>query len=84
MVSTRNWAKLPPLPFGRLTRVLFGIGTLASLNYIGVDSLGATGTSVLVFLGVSFLVGGVFANPGCEITALVNVLLPRRRRMHFP
>ena len=84
MDSPRRLAKLPPLFFGRVTRVLFGVASLAALTVLGVSTLGWTGATILAFLGLSFLVGGLMANPGCEVTALLNVLLPPARRMHFP
>ncbi len=84
MDSVQSLAKLRPLLFGRVTRVLFGIGTLGAVAFLGAEALGALGASILGFLGVSFLVGGLMANPGCEITALANLLLPRRKRVHFP
>ena len=83
MDSLRSLARLPPLLFGRVSRVVFGIGTLGVLAYVGADGVGPVGALLLGFLGLSFLVGGLLANPGCEITALVNIFLPRDKRMHF-
>ena len=83
MDSWRSLARLPPLLFGRVSRVVFGIGTLGVLWYVGADDVGSVGALLLGFLGLSFLVGGVLANPGCEITALTNIFLPRDKRMHF-
>lgn len=66
-----------PLFFGRLLRVLAGLLAL----YWGVQHWGASFWSLfLIFLGLSFLVGGLAANPGCEITALPNLL--RRKPVH--
>jgi len=72
-------ARLKPLRIGRLTRAAFGTGTLV-LSWMAWPAL--METTVLVFLGVSFVIGGVAANPGCEITAIPNLLLPERRRLH--
>ena len=67
-----------PLLFGRLLRILLGLASLVSLAFLG--SIGFLTQAVLGFLGVSFLVGGIIANPGCEITALPNLLF--RKRAH--
>ncbi len=83
MDSLRSIARLPPLFFGRVSRVVFGIGTLGVLAYVGAEGVGLVGALLLGFLGLSFLVGGLLANPGCEITALANIFLPRDKRMHF-
>ncbi len=83
MDSLRSLARLPPLLFGRVSRVVFGIGTLGVLSYVGAEGVGPVGALLLGFLGLSFLVGGLLANPGCEITALANIFLPRDKRMHF-
>ncbi|MGE0124443.1 MAG: hypothetical protein AB7U25_16060 [Vicinamibacterales bacterium] len=66
-----------PLFFGRLLRVVFGIATLASVFLAEVDVLGQIGLGTL---GLSFLVGGLIGNPGCEITAIPNLLF--RTRAH--
>jgi hypothetical protein len=67
-----------PLFFGRLLRVLFGVATLVSLPFLG--PIGLLAQTASAFLGVSFLVGGIIGNPGCEITALPNLVL--RTRAH--
>jgi hypothetical protein len=72
-------AKLKPLLIGRLTRIAFGLGALA---WIGVGSPGWMGTTVLALLGASFVIGGLQANPGCEITAIPNLFLPEQKRLH--
>ena len=72
-------ARHQPLFFGRLLRVLAGMALLAALPAVGAASFWGV---VLLFLGVSFLVGGVLANPGCEITALPNLALPKEKRLH--
>ncbi len=65
-----------PLLFGRLLRVTSGLGLLAWLVISPPHGLFWQG--VLMFLGVSLLVGGVMAYPGCEIWALPNLVLRRR------
>ena len=67
-----------PQFFGRLLRVTFGVATLVSLLFAGpLDRLAQVAIGLL---GISFLVGGLTANPGCEITALLNLLF--RTRVH--
>jgi len=84
MQEHQNLAKLPPLLFGRLTRVVFGAATLAAAVAVGWGGLGGFGFVALLFLGLSFLVGGVSGNTGCELSALPNLVLPSDRRVHFP
>jgi hypothetical protein len=67
----KSLAKIEPLFFGRVGRVLVG-GP-------GDDTLLA---ACLILLGVSFLIGGVMGNPGCEITALPNLFLPADKNVH--
>ena len=67
-----------PLLFGRVLRIVFGLATLVSLPFVG--SVGVLAQAGLAFVGVSFLVGGLVANPGCELTALPNLLF--RTRAH--
>ena len=75
-------AKLEPLLIGRVSRIVFGIGTFVLIWIIGVDSLGTIGTGALVFLGSSFLIGGLMGNPGCEITAIPNLFRSEEKRFH--
>ncbi len=74
---------LKPLFFGRLTRIVFGVAVL----YWGVGLWGAdlgsfVASLYVIILGLSFLVGGLYANPGCELTALPNLALPSEKRLH--
>jgi hypothetical protein len=80
---THGLSKLPPLTVGRVSRIVFGVGVLAIIPFVGTDVLGVVGTLAVGALGVSFLVGGLMANPGCELTALLNLFLPRNHRVHF-
>ena len=75
-------AKLKPLFFGRATRVLFGLGTIVLVVVIGPSILTIWGTVALVALGISFLIGGIVGNPGCELTAIPNLLLPKEKKFH--
>ncbi len=71
---------LKPLFWGRALRIVAGVVTLAFVPLVGLLSLWGV---VLLFFGVSLLVGGITANPGCEITALPNLALPKDKRLHF-
>jgi len=74
---------LKPLFFGRLTRVVFGLVALYWGARLWKPDLAPMAASLaVIFLGLSFLVGGLMANPGCEITALFNLLLPAEKRLH--
>lgn len=84
MAENEDRILVPPLFFGRLTRVLSGIATLAIILGLGPVELTWAGFSALLFLGLSLLVGGLMANPGCEISALINLLPPASKRIHFP
>lgn len=75
--------KLRPLLVGRLTRAGFGLIVLAVALHLGTEGAGLVGYVALLLLGLSFLVGGLMANPGCELSALINVFLPPRKRIHF-
>ena len=82
MAKKRSLAKLAPLTFGRWGRVVVGLATLAVAGVLGLSELGTVGSTALVLLGLSFVVGGVVGNPGCEITALPNLVLPSDKRIH--
>jgi hypothetical protein len=82
MSSNKGLAETRPLAIGRLTRVLFGIGTFVAIFVIGPSTLGTIGTVLVAALGVSFVVGGLIGNPGCEITAVPNLVLPKSKRIH--
>jgi hypothetical protein len=82
-VAERRLAELPPLFFGRLSRVLAGAATLYwAAEVWSADWGDLVLAAVLVWLGLSFLAGGLMGNPGCEITALPNLLLPAKKRVH--
>ena len=68
----------PPLLFGRILRILLGLALLAWLVIFPPAEFLWRG--VLLFFGLSLVIGGIMAYPGCEIWALPNLLL--RRRMH--
>jgi hypothetical protein len=78
----RSLAELKPLFLGRLTRVVFGVATLALIWIIGVETLSIWGALAIGFLGVSFVVGGIVGNPGCELTSLWNLATPKEKRVH--
>ena len=65
--------------FGRGLRIVAGACALAAAVIVG--PLGLWGL-LLFFFAASFIVGGLMANPGCEITALPNLLLSAEKRLH--
>ena len=78
-------ALLPPLAVGRAARVIFGLGSLIGAAFVPWGQAGGiVGGLLLVFFGLSFLAGGLMANPGCEVTALPNLVLPAEKRVNFP
>lgn len=78
----RPQATLRPLFFGRLFRVVTGVVTLALIPIVGVETLVGWGLVGLLFLGGSFIVSGLTGNPGCEVTALPNLVLPVSKQIH--
>ena len=84
MMDRQRSAMIPPLLIGRLSRLVFGLATFVVMAVVGVDSLGMIGAVLLGALGISFVIGGLAAIPGCEITAIPNLVLPRSMRFHFP
>ena len=74
--------EIPPLLIGRLSRIAFGLGTFVVIGILGFEALGWFGTVILGALGVSFVIGGLAGIPGCEISAIPNIFLPRSRRFH--
>lgn len=74
---------LKPLLIGRVSRIVFGIAVIYCGTKLWHQNLPAIIVSIAVLLfGLSFLVGGLMANPGCEITALLNMLRPTEKRVH--
>ena len=65
--------------FGRGLRTVAGACALAAAIIVGPFGFGGL---LLFFLAASFIVGGLMANPGCEITALPNLLLSAEKRLH--
>ncbi|MEE8201547.1 MAG: hypothetical protein V3R29_10310 [Candidatus Acidoferrales bacterium] len=83
MAEKKSLAKLEPLFFGRVSRVVAGGLTLYWAAGLWGPDPGAVIASLLVgFLGLSFLVGGLMGNPGCELTALPNLFFPPEKRYH--
>ena len=81
--NSKSTVRLKPLFFGRLSRVVFGLVVLYWGAELWNKDLASMVASVgVILLGLSFLVGGLMANPGCEVTALVNLLLPSEKRVH--
>jgi hypothetical protein len=82
MENKKSPAKLQPLFVGRMTRVLFGFGTFVFIAVIGPSTLTLWGTVALVALGSSFVIGGLLGNPGCELTAIPNLFVSEKKRVH--
>ena len=83
MEKRTKLSELEPLFFGRLSRVIFGLLTFGLILYLGPNDLPIWALIALALLGLSFLVGGLVANRGCELTALPNLALPPEKRVHF-
>ena len=82
MGEKQGLASLKPLFFGRLSRVVVGVAALTAVPFVGFDGFEILGAAALALLGISFLVGGLMANPGCEVTALPNLVLRSEKRLH--
>lgn len=72
-----------PLAFGRASRIAAGLGALIGLAFVPWEGAAILGGVALALLGLSFLVGGLVANPGCELTALPNLFLRSDKKVHF-
>ena len=83
MAGTQNLTTLKPLRIGRLilSRLGAGLDTLVASLW-GPSELTWLGFTALMLLGMSFIVGGLVGNPGCEITALPNLVRPSDKRLH--
>ncbi len=75
---------LRPLIIGRSTRMFFGVAVIVAALVTGVLHISVAGFLALMALGLSFLIGGLLAIPGCELSALPNLMLPKRYRFTFP
>lgn len=69
-----------PLLFGRILRIVVGLALLVWLAISPPPGLLWRG--VLLFFGLSFVIGAIMAYPGCEIWALPNLLLRRRMQCY--
>lgn len=74
---------LKPLVAGRILRVASGLVCFYFvIELLDPSDLGLIIASVaLGLLGLSLIVGGLLANPGCEVTALPNLFL--QKKTHF-
>lgn len=70
-----------PLFLGRLLRILVGTALVLSASFVPDFDQAWIGTTALILGGATFVVAGIRANPGCEITALPNLLLPAHRQL---
>ena len=64
------------------TGFVLALAALVAASLWGPSELTWLGFMGLMLFGLSFLVGGVVGNPGCELTALPNLLLPSNKRLH--
>ena len=71
-----------PLLFGRLLRAAAGVACLVSIPFVPSFEYTGLGVLALVAAGSTFIIASITANPGCEITALPNLFLPRQRQIH--
>ncbi len=83
MRERRSLATLKPLFVGRASRILAGLASLGAVAFVQLDGFGLLGGVALGVLGLSFLVGGIVGNPGCEVTALPNLFLRSEKKVHF-
>lgn len=65
-----------PLFFGRLLRILLGLAFCIWLFVRPPQGLALQG--LMLFFGISLVVGGVKAYAGCELLALPNLLFGKR------
>lgn len=70
-----------PLFFGGLLRILAGLGCLVGIAFVPLFEYTWLAVLALALGGLTFLVAGIRANPGCEITALPNLFLPPHRQL---
>lgn len=71
-----------PLLGGRLVRAVVGLAFFVGIPFVPAFDLAWLGILALVAGGAVFLLAAILANPGCEITAPLNLFLPRGRRIH--
>jgi len=62
-----------PLLFGRLARILVGVGLWVGIAFIPSIADAWLGVLALAVGGLIFVLAGAIANPGCEITAPINL-----------
>jgi hypothetical protein len=74
---------LRPMTIGRTKRVVFGAAVILAALVSRVSEISLLGFIALMALGLSFLVGGLLAIPGCELSALPNLILPERYRFTY-
>ena len=62
-----------PLLFGRLARIVVGAGLWVGIAFVPNSANAWLGVLALAVGGLIFVLAGVIANPGCEITAPINL-----------
>ena len=83
MAETPSVQMLRPFGFGRSSRVVFGLAVFIVAFVFGTGPFGLGGLVALLCIGLSFVVGGLMGTPGCVLSAPLNLLLPRGKRLHF-
>jgi hypothetical protein len=70
-----------PLFFDRLLRVPAGLACFPAIPFVPVFEHAWLRILALALAGLTFVVAGIRAKPGCEITALPNLVLPAHRQL---
>ena len=73
-----------PLLVGRILRVIAGLGCFYfAIRVVDLPlTLGElAGALILALLAASLVVSGLLANPGCEVTAVPNLVM--KKKWHF-
>lgn len=61
--------------------MLVGLACFAGIPFVPDFEYAALGIAALGLAGLTFVVAGLRANPGCEITAIPNLFLPAERQL---
>src|SRR5574337_2096947 len=72
-----------PMFYGRAGRILLGAVCLgfAAFGFVTHPEYSIGARILLLFFGISFVIGGVRATPGCEITAIPNLFVQSSRQL---
>ncbi len=78
-----NQIHYEPGPIGRFARYIAGLACFIGIPFVPSFDLAWLGILALVGAGLVFVLAAVIKNPGCEITAPINVFLPKEQRISF-